>query len=200
MLYPIFENVIWSGFIYHAITHKKLPSMQCYHIYSETRGVYLTKNHYDSYSLKWYRWLKFVVLAHGLKSLVMPHINILASILHIDKNVVDDIDELMLDFLWNKGHPLIAKDTLIQPMYLGGLKMVSVSDVFKTTKIMWIIRLTNSINAKWKTLSYYLMGITGKSRPKQLAPNNLHTQLAPPNEINDKYLTYVYSKIYTVSH
>ena len=66
MLYPIFENVIWSRFIYHVITHKKLPSMQCYHIYSETRGVYLSKNHHDSYSLKWYRWFKFVVLAHGL--------------------------------------------------------------------------------------------------------------------------------------
>ena len=55
-----------------------------------------------------------------LKSLVMPHINILASILHSDKNVVDDIDKLMFDFLWNKGHPLIAKETLIQPIYLGG--------------------------------------------------------------------------------
>ena len=94
-----------------------------------------------------------------LKSLVMPHINILASILHIDKNVVDDIDKLMLDFLWNKGHPLIAKDTLIQPVALGGLKMVSVFDVFKTTKIMWVKKLTNSINAKWKTFSYYLIGI-----------------------------------------
>ena len=43
VLYQLFENVIWSRFIYHAIAHKKLPSMQCYHIYSETRGVYLTK-------------------------------------------------------------------------------------------------------------------------------------------------------------
>ena len=78
----------------------------------------------------------------------MRHINILALILHIDKNVVDDIDKLMLNFLWNKGYPLIAKDTLIQPIDLDGLKMVSVFDVFKTTKIRWIKRLTNSINAK----------------------------------------------------
>ena len=104
-----------------------------------------------------------------LKSLVMPHINILASILRIDKNVVDDIDKLMLDFLWNKGHPLIAKDTLIQPIDLGGLKMVSVFDAFKTTKIMWIKRLTNSINAKWKTLSYYMMDIK-----KELLFNKLY--------------------------
>ena len=42
----------------------------------------------------------------------MLHVNILASVVHTDKNVVGGIDKLMLDFLWNKGHPLIAKDTL----------------------------------------------------------------------------------------
>ena len=73
------------------------------------------------------------------------------------------------DILLKRGHPLIAKDTLIQPMDLGGLNMVSVFDVFKMTKIMWIKRLTNSINAKWKTLSYYLMGIK-----KELLFNKLY--------------------------
>ena len=32
------------------ITHKKLQPMQCYHIFSDTRDVYLSKNHYGSYS------------------------------------------------------------------------------------------------------------------------------------------------------
>ena len=32
------------------ITQKKLPPMQCYHIFSDTRDVYLSKNHYGSYS------------------------------------------------------------------------------------------------------------------------------------------------------
>ena len=36
--------------------------------------------------------------------------------------------------------------------------------------------------------------------PASRDQNNSHTQLAPQKEINDKYLTYVYSKIYTVSH
>ena len=94
-----------------------------------------------------------------LKSLVIPHINLLASILHIEKNVVNDIDKLMLEFVWNKGHPLIAKDDLTQSIDLGGIKMMSALDVFKTAKIMWIKRLTNSINAIWKTLSYNLMGV-----------------------------------------
>ena len=32
------------------ITHKKLQPMLCYHIFSDTRDVYLSKNHYGSYS------------------------------------------------------------------------------------------------------------------------------------------------------
>ena len=32
------------------ITHRKLPLLQCYHIFSSTRGVYLPKNHYENYS------------------------------------------------------------------------------------------------------------------------------------------------------
>ena len=32
------------------ITHKKLQPMQCYHMFSDTRDVYLSKNHYGNYS------------------------------------------------------------------------------------------------------------------------------------------------------
>ena len=66
--------------------------MQCYHIYSETRGVYLTKNYYDSYSLKWYRWLKFVALAHGLFVNIMHNTILIHTILlSILQNVIQII-------------------------------------------------------------------------------------------------------------
>ena len=32
------------------IAHIKLPLIDCYHIFSKSRGVYLTKNHYEVYS------------------------------------------------------------------------------------------------------------------------------------------------------
>ena len=34
------------------ITHKKLPPMECYHIFSISRGVYLAKNRHENYSPK----------------------------------------------------------------------------------------------------------------------------------------------------
>ena len=94
-----------------------------------------------------------------LKSLVLPHIQILASFLQVDKKDIENLDTIMFDFLWTKGQPLIAKNTIIQTTHLGGLKMLSAWEVFKTAKIMWIKRFTNSVKAKWKSISHFLLGI-----------------------------------------
>jgi len=51
---------------------------------------------------------------------------------------------------------------IVQPIELGGLKMISISDMIKASKIMWIRRLLNNIDAKWKKLSWKLLGITMK--------------------------------------
>ena len=85
-----------------------------------------------------------------VKALVIPQIQLLASTLSLDNKTINEIDTLLFSFIWNNGKPLVAKNILIQPLDLGGLKMVSVSEVIKTAQIMWIKRLTNSINAKWK--------------------------------------------------
>jgi len=43
--------------------HKKLPLWHCYHIFSKTRGVYLTRNHHENYSP---HMVATDPLAHGL--------------------------------------------------------------------------------------------------------------------------------------
>ena len=40
----------WHLVINGVKTHRKLPLLQCYHIFPSTRGVYLPKNHYENYS------------------------------------------------------------------------------------------------------------------------------------------------------
>ena len=75
-----------------------------------------------------------------VKSLVIPHIQVLASTLPVDSKTITELDTLLFSFIWNNGKPLIAKNTLIQPLDLGGLKMVSVLEVVKTAQIMWIKR------------------------------------------------------------
>ena len=67
-----------------------------------------------------------------VKSLVIPHIQVLASTLSVDFKTIIELDTLLFSFIWNNGKPLIAKNTLIQPLDLGCLKMISVLEVIKT--------------------------------------------------------------------
>ena len=57
-------------------------------------------------------WQARKLTLHGkitvLKSLVMPHIQILASIMHMDNKDIQTLDKMMFAFLWNKGQSLIA--------------------------------------------------------------------------------------------
>ena len=50
--------------------------------------------------------------------------------------------------------------TLALPHELGGLKMISIKQTIETAKIMWMKRLCNDINAKWKVLAFELMDLT----------------------------------------
>ena len=141
----------------------------------KTLGTIFTLNYKDTATLNINHKIKIVkdiinawqarsLSLHGkitvVKSLVIPQIQLLASTLSLDHKTVNELDTLLFNFIWNNGKPLIAKNTLIQPIHLGGLKMVSVSEVIKTTQIMWIKRLANPTEAKWKVLSLYFMGIT----------------------------------------
>ena len=59
------------------ITHKKLPPMQCYHIFSDTRDVYLSKKHYGSYSPQ---MVPTNPLAHGLHLSFMMKTNFILKL------------------------------------------------------------------------------------------------------------------------
>ena len=94
-----------------------------------------------------------------LKSLVLPHILHLAYVLPLCETLLMDLDKLFFDFVWNKRKHLVSKQTLLQSYDMGGLKMLSIADMVKTAKIMWVKRFSNEINAKWKVLSENLMGL-----------------------------------------
>ena len=62
-------------------------------------------------------------------------------------------------FVWSNRLHTISKNVLIQPVELGGLKMISTKCIVESAKVMWIKRFCNSVEAKWKTLALNLMGI-----------------------------------------
>ena len=85
-----------------------------------------------------------------VKSLVVPHILSLASVVPLSEKYMADLDKMLFNFIWSNRKHLVSKHTLIQPIENGGLKMVSVSDTVTSVKIMWIKRYCDPVKAKWK--------------------------------------------------
>ena len=94
-----------------------------------------------------------------IKSLIVPHILTLVSCLSPSEKLISDIESLVTEFVWNHQKALIAKNTLIQPISRGGLKMPCIKKIVQTSQIMWVKRLTNPINAKCQQLSWFLLNI-----------------------------------------
>ena len=93
----------------------------------------------------------------------MPHVTHLASVLFLSDNLISKLDKMFFSFLWGGKKPKIAKPLIIQPVELSGLNMISILDMIKAIKTMWIKRLNNHVNAKWKALSWFFLGIKKES-------------------------------------
>ena len=92
-----------------------------------------------------------------LKTLIMPHILHIASVLYISEDVIKKLDKLFFDFLWSARKHGISKNVLVQPIEDGGLKMINIRNMIMANKIMWIKRLLNEQKSKWKLFSWKLL-------------------------------------------
>ena len=94
-----------------------------------------------------------------LKSLVLPQILFLFNLIYVPKRVLDQIEELFFNFLWNGKPSKIKRNTIVGPISSGGLKMVDIYISHKVAKAMWIKRLTSIEQCHWKTLFLEMMQI-----------------------------------------
>ena len=69
---------------------------------------------------------------------------------------------------------LICKESIIQPIENGGLKIVKTYDIVNAAKIMWIKRLKTYREAKWTILAEVLMGIKVEQLEEKLSTESLH--------------------------
>ena len=88
-----------------------------------------------------------------IKSLVIPHLLQLSSAIPLSEKILINLDRMLTNFIWSDRKHLIYKNILIQPIEFGGFKMVTAKNILDTSKIMWIKRLSNNIDAKWKILA-----------------------------------------------
>ena len=95
-----------------------------------------------------------------IKTLILPQINFLFSMIYIPDKILQRIDNLLLDYLWNSKPAKIKRSTIIAPIDEGGMGMIDVYNIHHASKISWIKRLYNPDQAKWKSIMLQSMNTT----------------------------------------
>ncbi len=80
----------------------------------------------------------------------MSPFSYLASALHKLDNVIKEVKQWIVDFIWDGGSSKIGDDVIIQQIQDGGLKLIDVGEKIKALKIIWVKRLTDGTPQRWK--------------------------------------------------
>jgi len=96
-----------------------------------------------------------------LKSLALSQIMYAASVLYTPENVINHINKLTQDFLWDNKRCKI-KDIHLQRDYVyGGIKLMNIKAQIMSLKLRWIGRILDKSEASWKyipTLQFNKIG------------------------------------------
>ena len=93
------------------------------------------------------------------KTLLLPQLQFLFSMIFTPQHILKQIDELLFNYLWDNKPAKIKRNTIIAPIRLGGLGMVDVFSMHTAAKCMWIKRLVSVNESKWKPLMLYMLNI-----------------------------------------
>ncbi len=74
----------------------------------------------------------------------------LASVVHTPDNVIKEVKQCIVDFIWDGGSLKIAYDVIIKQIQDGGLKRIDFREKIKALKIICVKRLTAGTPQRWK--------------------------------------------------
>ena len=78
-----------------------------------------------------------------VNSLALSQIMYVASVLYVPPDVIEEVNKLMLNFLWKK-KVHVKHSTVVAPISCGGLRMPDFAYKVKASKVMWIKRLLSN--------------------------------------------------------
>ena len=79
--------------------------------------------------------------------------------MHIPDNIVNEIEDLMYNFLWNGKSHKVKKKVIVQNYINGGCKMIDIKEVMKTQKIKWIKWYFDRKYTYWKNTMKTILGV-----------------------------------------
>ena len=100
-----------------------------------------------------------------LKSLALPQLTYVTSVLYVPNKYIEKIEKEIQLFVWSGKPPKIKTTTLIADIPQGGLKMPHFESLLKGQKIAWIKRLLQDKLTNWKILGNKLTGIDKNNNP-----------------------------------
>ena len=94
-----------------------------------------------------------------LRTLILPQVQFLFSMIYIPDTILKKLDKLLFNFLWDNKPAKIKRCTIIAPIEQGGLAMIDVYEVHAASKCGWIKRLYDNSTSKWKISFLHLLNI-----------------------------------------
>ena len=77
------------------------------------------------------------------------------SLLPIPKHLIDSINKIIFDFIWDGKTPKIKRKTIIAEKKYGGLKMIDFEIMERSLKIAWVKRIIDNKDVAWKVIPNY---------------------------------------------
>jgi hypothetical protein len=99
--------------------------------------------------------------------------------LNISTSFIEKVDKEILKFVWNNKPPKIKTTTIISDIEYGGLKMPNFETIVSTQKIMWVKRVLDNTEGKWKALAIELMGLTEQQLKSKLSLEYINHKQTP---------------------
>ncbi len=85
-----------------------------------------------------------------INNLGLPPLLYICSVIHTPQKVINEVKNIVLDFLWDSKPSKIAYDVMIQNISDGGLKLMDIDSKIKSIKAIWGKRFILDGGARWK--------------------------------------------------
>ena len=114
------------------------------------------------------------------KTLAISKVIHLALVTNVPQVIIDQLNKIQKDFIWNRKYPKIKHSTLCNTHENGGLKSVHIPNKLTSLQCSWIKRLYDSTTHCWKLIPAFLIR-------KKLGKNFIfHSNLSiNPNKIKE---------------
>ena len=97
-----------------------------------------------------------IVKTLGLSKLIYS-----ASLLSIPKGLIEKINKIIFNFIWDNKPAKIKRKTIIAEKKCGGLRMVDFEMMERSLKIAWVKRIIENCDASWKIVPEYALNQYG---------------------------------------